>query len=113
MNLLEGTLATMQLIVDALQHSVEYDIRSEQHQPLFKSGVLSMAEVHEGLELTGKVKNCTNFGAFVDIGVGRDGLIHSSQMNGQQVSLGDRVTVRVVSIDKARGRISLRLVSRG
>ncbi|XP_077540757.1 S1 RNA-binding domain-containing protein 1 isoform X2 [Haemaphysalis longicornis] len=112
-NLLGGTIATMQLIIDALQHSVEYDIRSEQHQPLFKSGVLSMAEVHEGLELTGKVKNCTNFGAFVDIGVGRDGLIHSSQMNGQQVSLGDRVTVRVVSIDKARGRISLRLVSRG
>lgn len=112
-NILGGSIATMQLIVDALQHSVEYDIRSEQHQPLFKSGVLSLDEVHEGLELTGKVKNCTNFGAFVDIGVGRDGLIHSSQMNGQQVSLGDRVTVRVVSIDKNRGRIGLRLVSRG
>ncbi|KAL1472354.1 hypothetical protein MTO96_039395 [Rhipicephalus appendiculatus] len=103
----------MQLIVDALQHSVEYDIRSEQHQPLFKSGVLSLDEVHTGLELTGKVKNCTNFGAFVDIGVGTDGLIHVSQMNGQTVALGDRVTVRVINIERDRRRIGLRLLSKG
>ncbi|XP_037518746.1 S1 RNA-binding domain-containing protein 1-like [Rhipicephalus sanguineus] len=112
-NLLGGSIATMQLIVDALQHSVEYDIRSEQHQPLFKSGVLSLDEVHTGLELTGKVKNCTNFGAFVDIGVGTDGLIHVSQMNGQTVALGDRVTVRVINIERDRRRIGLRLLSKG
>ncbi|KAH8021363.1 hypothetical protein HPB51_015510 [Rhipicephalus microplus] len=112
-NLLGGSIATMQLIVDALQHSVEYDIRSEQHQPLFKSGVLSLDEVHAGLELTGKVKNCTNFGAFVDIGVGTDGLIHVSQMNGQTIALGDRVTVRVLNIERSRGRIGLRLLSKG
>ncbi|KAH6929208.1 hypothetical protein HPB50_024424 [Hyalomma asiaticum] len=112
-NLLGGSIATMQLIVDALQHSVEYDIRSEQHQPLFKSGVLSLDEVSAGLELTGKVKNCTNFGAFVDIGVGTDGLIHVSQMNGHTISLGDRVTVRVISIERDRRRIGLRLLSKG
>ncbi|XP_050028147.1 S1 RNA-binding domain-containing protein 1 [Dermacentor andersoni] len=112
-NLLGGSIATMQLIVDALQHSVEYDIRSEQHQPLFKSGVLSLDEVHAGLELTGKVKNCTNFGAFVDIGVGTDGLIHVSQMNGHTVALGDRVTVRVLNIERDRRRIGLRLLSKG
>lgn len=112
-NLLGGSIATMQLIMDALQHSVEYDIRSEQHQPLFKSGVLSLDEVHTGLELTGKVKNCTNFGAFVDVGIGHDGLIHVSQMNGQTVALGDRVTVRVINFDKSRRRIGLRLISKG
>ncbi|XP_077541231.1 S1 RNA-binding domain-containing protein 1-like [Haemaphysalis longicornis] len=110
-NLLGGTLATMQLIVGTLQHSVEYGIRSEQHQPLFKSGVLSMAEVRNGLKLTGRVKNCTSFGAFVDIGVGRNGLIYPRQLKGQRVSLGNRVTVRIVSIDNVRGRIGLRLVS--
>ncbi|CAN7988958.1 unnamed protein product [Ixodes hexagonus] len=112
-NILGGSIATMTLIVDALQQNVEYDIRSEQHQPLFKSGVVSLDEIEVGQELTGKVKNCTQFGAFVDIGVGKDGLIHCSQMNGYRVNLGDRVTVRVVNLERSRGRIGLRVIAMG
>lgn len=77
---------------------------AEQHQPLFKSGVVSLNELQVHQELTGKVKNCTHFGAFVDIGVGKDGLIHSSNMRGFTVNLGDRVTVSVLSIDIPKGR---------
>lgn len=112
-NILGGSVATMSLIVDALQQNVEYDIRSEQHQPLFKSGVVSLDEIEVGQELTGKVKNCTQFGAFVDIGVGKDGLIHCSQMNGHKVNLGDRVTVLVVNLERSRGRIGLRVIAKG
>ncbi|EEC13399.1 conserved hypothetical protein, partial [Ixodes scapularis] len=86
---------------------------TEQHQPLFKSGVVSLDEIEVGQELTGKVKNCTQFGAFVDIGVGKDGLIHCSQMNGHRVNLGDRVTVLVVNLERSRGRIGLRVIGKG
>lgn len=58
---------------------------------------------------TGSVNNVTDFGAFVDVGVGRNGLIHSSNMNGMKVELGNIVEVSVFAIEKARSRISLML----
>lgn len=69
-----------------------------------------MDSICVGQELAGTVKNCTQFGAFVDIGVGKDGLIHVSQMDGRCLSTGERVTVRVVSLDQSRGRIGLMLL---
>lgn len=69
-----------------------------------------MDSISVGQELSGTVKNCTHFGAFVDIGVGKDGLIHISQMDGRNVNTGDRVTVRVVSLDHTRERIGLMLL---
>ena len=68
-----------------------------------------------GTVLTGRVTNTTHFGAFVDIGVGKDALLHNSQVNRAELrgkaglELGDRVEVSVNSIERERGRIGLRL----
>ena len=68
----------------------------------------------KGMKLTGKVTNVTDFGAFVDIGVGRDGLVHISEMRGQggdqgsgTIDVGDEVTVWIKDLDRKRNRISL------
>lgn len=110
-NMLGGTVATMQLIVDTLQQSVEHDIRSEHKKPVFRRSIIAMEDLHEGEVHTGRVKNCTHFGAFVDIGVGKEGLIHISKMRGFKLNLGDRVTVKIASLEVARGRIGLQLIS--
>jgi len=77
----------------------------------------SLHDLREGMELEGTVKNTVNFGAFVDIGVGEDGLIHISQLADRFVERveeivrpGDRVRVRVLDVDVERRRISLKLV---
>ena len=86
-------------------------------KPLFRRGVTSLSETRVGDYLTGSVTNVTHFGAFVDVGVGRDGLIHSSAIstqllppNRQSLEIGDHVEVRVKSIDDSRRRIELSLV---
>lgn len=58
----------------------------------------------------GRVTNVTHFGAFVDIGVGQNGLIHIGAMKGLNIQLGDRVEVKVLNIDMAKGRIGLEAV---
>ena len=80
----------------------------------FAEGVRSVDDLHEGMLLPGIVTNITNFGAFVDIGVKQDGLVHISQLSDRYVSdpnqavrLHQQVTVRVMGIDRVRGRISL------
>nr|XP_022329484.1 S1 RNA-binding domain-containing protein 1-like [Crassostrea virginica] len=103
---------TLQLILDAFLKPCGYDIRDKQLKPLFKEGIRDIASLREGTILTGKVTNVTHFGAFVDIGVGRDGLIHTSNMNRTQLQLGHRVEVKVLKIEKAGNRISLRLENR-
>lgn len=76
---------------------------------MFKEGICDIASLREGTVLTGKVTNVTHFGAFVDIGVGRDGLIHISNMRRKELHLGHRVEVHVLKIDKTGNRIGLRL----
>lgn len=78
-------------------------------QPLFKEGIRDIASLREDTRLTGKVTNVTHFGAFVDIGVGRDGLIHNSNMKRTDLQLGHRVEVKVIKMDKAGNRIGLNL----
>jgi uncharacterized protein len=80
----------------------------------FAEGVTSMDDLREGMQLPGIVTNITNFGAFVDIGVHQDGLVHISQLAdrfvknpGDVVKLHQQVTVTVLTVDAARGRISL------
>lgn len=72
-----------------------------------------MDDVKVNATLTGWVKNVCHFGAFVDVGVGKDALIHSSQMRnlppGRALRIGDQVEVQVMSVEKERGRIGLRL----
>lgn len=90
------------------------DPRDELPAPLLRQDVLKMEDLREGMVLTGTVRNVVDFGAFVDIGVKQDGLVHISQLGNRYikspfevVSVGDVVKVKVIKIDKERGRIGL------
>ncbi len=90
------------------------DPRDEMPKPVLKSDVLDFDDLKEGMELKGTVRNVIDFGAFVDIGVHQDGLVHISEMSERYikhpldvVSVGDVVNVRVLSVDKERKRIQL------
>lgn len=90
------------------------DPRDELPPPLLRQDVLTMEDLKEGMVLTGTVRNVVDFGAFVDIGVKQDGLVHISQLADRYVrdpfevvKVGDVVKVKVVKVDVDRGRIGL------
>ena len=90
------------------------DPRDEMPQPILKSDVLKMEYLREGMMLKGTVRNVVDFGAFVDIGVKRDGLVHVSEMADRFiknpldiVSVGDIVSVKVIGVDMQKGRVKL------
>ena len=90
------------------------DPREELPAPIFRTDVLEISDLKPGMVLTGSVRNITDFGAFIDIGVHQDGLCHISELSDgfvrspfDVVSVGDVVRVKVLSADKERGRISL------
>lgn len=90
------------------------DPRSEMPQPILRGDILEMKDLKEGMILKGTVRNVIDFGAFVDIGVHQDGLVHISQMSDKfikhpldVVSVGDIVTVKVMGVDLAKKRIQL------
>ncbi len=90
------------------------DPRDELPPPLLRSDVLTMDDLSAGMELMGTVRNVVDFGAFVDIGVHEDGLVHISQIcdrfikhPSEVVKTGDVVKVYVISVEKAKNRISL------
>ena len=89
-------------------------LKEENIEELKSIGIETVDDLEEGMELPGIVTNITNFGAFVDIGVHHDGLVHISQLAdkyvkdpNQIVKLHQHVRVRVVEVDHRRGRISL------
>ncbi|BFZ12180.1 hypothetical protein BsWGS_15219 [Bradybaena similaris] len=105
--------ATVQLIVDAFKQPLSSDFRDKFQKPLFKQEVMSLSDLRGGAEVTGQVTNVTHFGAFVDIGVGINGLIHISNMRSSaQLGVGDHVTVIVDNVDHVRKRIGL-ILKRG
>ena len=91
------------------------DPREEMPRPILRSDVLDMKDLTPGMILKGTVRNVIDFGAFVDIGVHQDGLVHISQMNNKKfvkhplevVSVGDIVEVKVLSVDLQKKRIAL------
>ena len=90
------------------------DIRDSLPKPILRADVLSMEDLVPGMTLKGTVRNVIDFGAFVDIGVHQDGLVHVSEMSeryikhpGEVVKVGDVVSVRVLSVDLKKKRISL------
>ncbi|MGF2123331.1 Tex family protein [Enterococcus faecium] len=94
------------------------DMRDEMPAPLLCTDVLSMEDLKPGMELTGTVRNVIDFGAFVDIGVKQDGLVHISKLSKKfvkhptdVVSVGDIVTVWIEQVDTKKGRISLTMLS--
>lgn len=94
------------------------DPRDEMPKPILRTDVLEMKDLKEGMILKGTVRNVIDFGAFVDIGVHQDGLVHISQMTNKKfikhplemVSVGDIVEVRVISVDMQKKRIGLSMI---
>ena len=104
---------TLRDIVEALMRPGR-DPRDDLPPPELRSDVLAIDDLREGMVLTGTVRNVVDFGAFVDIGVQQDGLVHISELAERYVqhpldvvSVGQSVRVRVLHVDKERGRISL------
>nr|XP_033332434.1 S1 RNA-binding domain-containing protein 1 [Megalopta genalis] len=101
---------TMEIIVKGLSMKKDEDIRLKNTSPLFKNSMLSINDISRGTSLTGAVRNVTHFGVFVDVGVGRDGLIPLKYMKNCTLLIGQRVEVKVLSADVNRNRISLELI---
>ncbi|XP_014769764.1 S1 RNA-binding domain-containing protein 1 isoform X2 [Octopus bimaculoides] len=110
---------TMSLIVTGLTQAINYDIREESEKPLFRTSVMGWSDLKVGEQLSGRVSNVTHFGAFVDIGVGTDGLLHVSGINKSllhaknrtNLAIGDKIEVKVTNFDVTKKRIGLSLVS--
>lgn len=90
------------------------DVRDSLPKPLLRSDVMSLEDLKPGMELTGTVRNVIDFGAFVDLGVHQDGLVHISQISNRFIKhprevlkVGDIVKVKVLSVDVAKKRIAL------
>ncbi|XP_063774449.1 S1 RNA-binding domain-containing protein 1 [Pseudophryne corroboree] len=118
---LKTTVLTLQLIIDGLCQPEGYDIRTEFDKTDFKTNIVCLEDLKVGTILTGKVENATLFGVFVDIGVGKAGLIPMRYISEEKLSKekrrrslglgpGERVEVRVINIDIRQSRITLELL---
>jgi uncharacterized protein len=110
---LEVGVPTLRDILDSLQRPGR-DPREELPLPIFRQDVLKIEDLLPGMELQGTVRNVIDFGAFVDIGIKSDGLVHISQLSDgfvkhpmDVVSVGDNVTVWVLNVDLKKGRVGL------
>lgn len=110
---LEIGIMTLRDIVEELKKPGR-DPRDEMPKPLFRSDILKMEDLAAGMIMSGTVRNVVDFGAFVDIGVKQDGLVHISELCDrfvkhpmEVVSVGDTVSVKILSVDFNRGKISL------
>ena len=104
---------TLKDIIDELSKPGR-DPREDMPKPILRSDVLTFDDLQEGMLLTGTVRNVTDFGAFVDVGVKHDGLVHISEMSdkyiknpSEVVSVGDIVEVKVIGIDREKQKVSL------
>lgn len=110
---LDTGVLTLQDIIKELMKPGR-DPREDMPKPVFRSDVLSIEDIKEGMVLKGTVRNVIDFGAFVDIGIKNDGLVHISELSDKfvknpmdVVSVGDVVEVKVIGVDLKRGRVSL------
>ncbi len=104
---LDCGLPTLEDILEQLARPGR-DPREDAPAPILRSDVLSMDDLSEGLTLKGTVRNVVDFGAFIDIGVKQDGLLHISKIpRGTILKVGDVLDVEILSIEATRGRISL------
>jgi uncharacterized protein len=110
-------IPTLRDMIEALMRPGR-DPRDELPPPIFHTDVLDIEDLKPGMQLQGTVRNVVDFGAFVDIGIKNDGLVHISQLSDrfvkhptEVVAVGDTVTVTVLSIDLKKGRVSLSMKS--
>lgn len=106
-------IPTLRDIADSLQKRGR-DMRDELPKPVLRTDVMSMEDLKPGMEMTGTVRNVIDFGAFIDIGVHQDGLVHISQICDKYIKhpsevlhVGDIVKVKILDVDVAKKRISL------
>ena len=111
-------LPTLEDIMSALVQP-ERDPRDDLPMPVLRKNILSLEDLKEGMELEGTVRNVVDFGVFVDIGVGQDGLVHISKMSNHFVkhpmdivSVGDIITVWVEDVDIDKERIALSMLNK-
>ncbi|XP_004753050.1 S1 RNA-binding domain-containing protein 1 isoform X2 [Mustela putorius furo] len=118
---LQTTVHTLQVIIDGLSQPESFDFRTDFDKPDFKRSIVCLEDLQVGTVLTGKVENATLFGIFVDIGVGKSGLIPIRSVTEAKLSKtkkrrslglgpGERVEVQVLNIDIPRSRITLDLI---
>ncbi|KAL4701561.1 hypothetical protein H8959_015565 [Pygathrix nigripes] len=118
---LQTTVHTLQVIIDGLSQPESFDFRTDFDKPDFKRSIVCLEDLQVGTVLTGKVENATLFGIFVDIGVGKSGLIPIRNVTEAKLSKtkkrrslglgpGERVEVQVLNIDIPRSRITLDLI---
>lgn len=107
---------TLEDIIQSLK-APNRDLRENYDAPILKSDVLSIEDLTKGMKMSGTVRNVVDFGAFVDIGVKQDGLVHISKLSNRfvknpmdVVSVGDIVDVWIIDIDQQKGRVSLSMV---
>lgn len=113
---IEVGVPTLELIIENLQKPGR-DPRESLPKPVLRNDIMTMEDLSEGQVLEGTVRNVVDFGAFVDIGVKQDGLLHISKMADRKVedpheivAVGDILKLKIVSLDLERGRIGLSLV---
>lgn len=113
---LDVGIPTLSRILLYIEHP-SYDPRSENPLPIFKRQMMRLEDLHSGMWLKGAVRNVVDFGAFVDVGVSEDGLVHVSQFSRKYIKnpvdfvhVGQTVDVRVLSIDRDRRRIALSMI---
>uniref|UniRef100_H0WHU1 S1 RNA binding domain 1 n=1 Tax=Otolemur garnettii TaxID=30611 RepID=H0WHU1_OTOGA len=118
---LKTTVHTLQVVIDGLSQPESFDFRTDFDKPDFKRSIVCLEDLQVGTVLTGKVENATLFGIFVDIGVGKSGLIPIRSVTEAKLSKtkkrrslglgpGERVEVRVLNVDIPRSRITLDLI---
>ena len=107
---------TLKDIIDELSKPGR-DPREDLPKPILRSDVLKFDDLQEGMELTGTVRNVIDFGAFVDIGVKHDGLVHISKISHERIkhpldklSIGDIVEVYVIDVDINKHRVGLSMI---
>ena len=102
----------VETILEALGQKLLHDFRSDvKIEPVFKKGVVDISTLKSNEIVSGVVMNITDFGAFIDLGVGKNGLIHSSAMYGAKLKVSDRVECKILQVDAAKGRIGLEFKS--
>ncbi len=106
-------LPTLEDIIDEIKKPGR-DIRDSLPKPILRDDLLDISNLKEGMEIVGTVRNVIDFGAFVDIGVHQDGLVHISEISNDYIkhpsdalTVGDIVTVKVIGVDQNKNRISL------
>ena len=106
--------ATLEKIFVTILKKPNLDPRDEMPKPILKTGIIDLKDLTPGMILMGTVRNVSDFGAFVDIGVHQDGLVHKSQMADRFVKhpldivkVGDVIKVKILEVDEKRKRIAL------